>query len=643
LISTKQLWGGFAAVASLVLSAVSVAQRADDNAVTAAADAFGTSIGFQNVGLYSADDARGFSPQQAGNLRIEGLYFDQQTWATGGCMVRETSMRVGIAAQSYSFPAPTGIADLSLRTPGDQALTSAILTRGPFDAATADLEAQLPLLDSTLGVDLCAGYRENFGIDFFRKSHTEVLGTTFRWRPLAATEIVPFWSYVVGGARQIVPVLYTDGTLPLPLFRTQELGTQEWTNWGWRQTTFGAVVKSSLADRWTLAAGLFHSLELDPVGYDPYLTLLTPRTVDSVMDIVPPFMAESTSGELRLSRIFSNGAHRQELQLAVRGRSVNREFGGDSLTDFGAIDLTSEALMAQPNLAFGSVSRDRTRQLDLGLTFEERWQDVGSFAVGVLDDHYHRSVLVPGESVDTDRTGPRLVNLRMTMDVGRALILYGSFVQGLEDSALAPVSADNRNEPPPATRTRQVDGGLRWAPSEKFALILGAFDIHKPYFNVDADNVYTQLGRLQYRGLETSLSYREGGLTMLLGGVFLQPRVTRLIPEPGATGDVPLGPVPLTMTANLDYAPSRWGPWAASLQWNRLSSRVATTDDGIYLPALATLAAGLRYHWTLRSRPWTLRLDGFNLTDARGLHVSNLDAVLPEQGRRFMLTLATDQ
>jgi len=192
--------------------------------------------------------------------------------------------------------------------------------------------------------------------------------------------------------------------------------------------------------------------------------------------------------------------------------------------------------------------------------------------VGVLDDHYHRSVLVPGESVDTDRTGPRLVNLRMTMDVGRALILYGSFVQGLEDSALAPVSADNRNEPPPATRTRQVDGGLRWAPSEKFALILGAFDIHKPYFNVDADNVYTQLGRLQYRGLETSLSYREGGLTMLLGGVFLQPRVTRLIPEPGATGDVPLGPVPLTMTANLDYAPSRWGPWAASLQWNRLSS-----------------------------------------------------------------------
>ena len=264
-----------APVTCLAVVGPAFGQRADENAVTAAQDAFGTQIGFQNVGLYSANDARGFSPQQAGNLRIEGLYFDQQTWVTGDCMVRETTMRVGIAAQSYSFPAPTGIADLSLRTPGNKALISAVLTRGPFDAATADLEAQIPLT-ATLGVDLCAGYRKDFDVDVFRESHTGVFGTTFRWRPTQGTEIIPFWSYIVGGARQIVPSVYTDGTLPLPLFRTQDLGAQDWTTWGWHQTTFGVVMKSALGDRWTLAAGLFHSLERDPIVYDPYLTLLTP-------------------------------------------------------------------------------------------------------------------------------------------------------------------------------------------------------------------------------------------------------------------------------------------------------------------------------------------------------------------------------
>jgi hypothetical protein len=98
----------------------------------------------------------------------------------------------------------------------------------------------------------------------------------------------------------------------------------------------------------------------------------------------------------------------------------------------------------------------------------------------------------------------------------------------------------------------------------------------------------------------------------------------------------------MQMGARSRYAPPRWGPWAASVQRNRLSPRVATTDNGTYLPALATLEAGVRCHWTLRSHPWTVRLDGFNLTDARGLHVSNLEVVLPEQGRRFTLTLATD-
>src|SRR5437879_7567303 len=172
-------------------------------------------------------------------------------------MVRETRMRVGIAAQSYSFPAPTGIADLSLRTPGDKALLSAILTRGPFNTATADVETQIPLADRALGVDLCAGYRKNFEVDVFRESHTGVFGTTLRWRPTQNTEIVPFWSYVVGRAREIVPVVYTDGTVTLPLFRTRDLGTQDWTSWEGGRTTNARSVKGAPAIPGNLPAVLF--------------------------------------------------------------------------------------------------------------------------------------------------------------------------------------------------------------------------------------------------------------------------------------------------------------------------------------------------------------------------------------------------
>ncbi len=420
---------------------------------------------------------------------------------------------------------------------------------------------------------------------------------------------------------------------------------QDYTTWGWNQTNLGVILKSALANQWALAAGVFHSRENDPLGYDPYMTLLPQPygSAEYVMDVAPAFVNESTSGEVRLSRSFTHGSQQQQLQFAVRGRSVQREFGGDATSPAVVLTpFTSQQQFPPPDLAFSAENHDSTRQLDVGVTFEELWQG-GSFALGVLNDHYRRTVRMPDGATDTDQTSPWLINMRLAVNAARDLIVYGSYVQGLEDSAVAPVSADNRNEPPPATRTWQVDGGLRYAPSARLQLILGAFEIHKPYFNTGDDNIYRQLGQLQYRGLETSLSYNDNGLTVLLGGVLLQPRVERTLSEPGATGDVPLGPVPLTLTANLDYAPPQWGPWGASLQWNRLSSRVATTSNADYLPALDTVTAGVRYHWVMRGRPWNLRFDAFNLTDAHGLHVTDLEVVLPEQGRRFMLTLATDQ
>ena len=52
-------------------------QRASENAVTAAQDVFGTTVGNETIGIYTDDDVRGYSPIQAGNIRIDGLYFDK--------------------------------------------------------------------------------------------------------------------------------------------------------------------------------------------------------------------------------------------------------------------------------------------------------------------------------------------------------------------------------------------------------------------------------------------------------------------------------------------------------------------------------------------------------------------------------------
>ncbi|MGO4781606.1 hypothetical protein AB4084_39580, partial [Lysobacter sp. 2RAB21] len=59
-------------------AAAADAQRAGDNAVTAAEDAFGATLGNETIGLYSSKQVRGFSPVDAGNVRMDGIYFDRQ-------------------------------------------------------------------------------------------------------------------------------------------------------------------------------------------------------------------------------------------------------------------------------------------------------------------------------------------------------------------------------------------------------------------------------------------------------------------------------------------------------------------------------------------------------------------------------------
>ena len=54
------------------------AQRADTTAASEADDAFGLSVAGETIGLYSDKYVRGFSPVNAGNLRLDGLYIDRQ-------------------------------------------------------------------------------------------------------------------------------------------------------------------------------------------------------------------------------------------------------------------------------------------------------------------------------------------------------------------------------------------------------------------------------------------------------------------------------------------------------------------------------------------------------------------------------------
>jgi len=634
----------FVAGTSLLLASPADAQRAKDNAVTAASDAFGTVVGNQTVGLYSPTSARGFSPTQAENVRIEGLYFDQQPTSSDPYLFSGSDMRVGIAAQSYAFPSPSGIADLKLRTPAGSAGASIVLDRGPLDQYSAEVDAQYPVTEDSLSIGINAAAAQNFDYDYALTSARRAISLVARFQPNPGAEVIPFFGYIHNFEHEETPFVFSDRAHPLPLFEEQRLPTQRWTTWAWNTSTAGLIAKVAIAGPWTLRAGLFRSAQEEAQNYNDLLLRVRPNGVaDHVVDVSPAHTSSSYSGDLRVTRSVSDDTHQRELTLAVRGRHVNRQYGGDSITDLGPTSIYENLSVPQPALVFSDQKRDEVRQTGVGINYSERWKDRASLGLGMLVTDYSRKLRTATLPATTERTTKLLPTVSFTANAFRTVSVYGSYTRGLEDSMTAPAEAVNRGEPPSATPTWQIDGGTRVILRPNLQLLVGVFKVHKNYFGLDTANRYTQVGDISSRGVESSATLTgPDGLTVVAGGVWLRPEVKRQILERGGSGNVPVGPVPRTININVDYAPSNWRGWGAKMQWTALSSRVETGDDLYRLPPLATLNVELRYVFKLFNRPASARLDAANVTNAAGLTISSAYTVIPQLRRNYTFTFAAD-
>ena len=180
-----------AAAMACASSAAHAQSRSDENAVTQAEDAFGFSVGRESLGIYNAGNARGFSPTAAGNIRIDGLYFDQM-YNLAGTVLNSTSIKVGLSAQGYPFAAPSGIVDLSLRRPDDKSGASVVTNFDSFGSLGVEVDGSLPVSSTlSLGYGL-NGTHVEFPDGTSNWNHTESL--IARWRPAAGIEIMPFYA-----------------------------------------------------------------------------------------------------------------------------------------------------------------------------------------------------------------------------------------------------------------------------------------------------------------------------------------------------------------------------------------------------------------------------------------------------------------
>jgi iron complex outermembrane recepter protein len=176
-----------------------------------------------------------------------------------------------------------------------------------------------------------------------------------------------------------------------------------------------------------------------------------------------------------------------------------------------------------------------------------------------------------------------------------------------------------------------------------------AFDLRKPYFNLDARNVFTELGSLRTRGVEISLAGRPAeGLNLVAGVALMDPKVMGEAVELGRVGERPVAQTQKLRRANADYRLPFWrgasvdaglvytGPVAASVRVD------PSTGRQLHVPARAVIDLGGRYRFDLVRTPAVVRVQLQNATDAGGWRPTQAGGFQTHDPRRISVSLAID-
>lgn len=624
------------------------AQRAGDNAATQSSDAFGRSVGNEKSGIYTSDDVRGFNPVDAGNVRLEGLYFDQVDRVSTR-LIDTTTIRVGPASQRYPFPAPTGLVDYSLTQPGAQHSYSFTLDTGSTSSKGpgGSVELKVPFDGARLGLSGGVGFRNlqraEGGTGFVR-----TLGATLAWRPAPGTELLLFGGDFLYRSDEARPTLFLAGTGgPPPMERGRDL-SQPWTGRSSDTWMWGGIAKHGLGDGFLLESGLFYNRrDYHRVYADLFTGVLADGTSSGhrIVADAGSFDA-SLSGELRLVREWRSGPGKQQLTLSLRGRHKVRRFGGTPTSSFGPGDLGVRTILAEPVYAIGSKNRDRVDQLTYGLAWSLVTDHGFAIDAGISRSSYRKAINfadpLSGDPVSRDH--PTTWNISASYRVLPGFTLYAGASHGQEEALIAPDVAVNRSEAPPAIHTRQIEAGFKLALSPRLTLVVGAFTITKPYYNLDPSLRYRQLGSLNHRGLELSLTGQiVPGLNVVGGTMLLDPRISGEAVDSALIGPLPVGQVRRHSVVNLDWRPGAGhSPLSVDLTLESWSSRVGNSANTLFAPARTILNLGARYRFKTAGGTFLIRPQLLNLTDNYGWQVSTSGGWTYSAPRTFIIQVVAD-
>ena len=534
----------------------------------------------------------------------------------------------GSSSMYYGLVPPSGIVNFVTKRAGDKPVTSlatSVNNHGGVDAHV-DMARRFGT-DDTMGlrVNAAAG-KEEIGIDHF-EGDRKLLALAYDWRVSPSINFkADVEHYRKDASEQAALSLYarsdTRRSTPLvpPLVDNRNNLAGQWQRYDAQATNVLLRTDISLSDDWLLTLETGQAVAKRDRHYSNF-GFSTPADV------------ATGNGTLDLSysrgQRFENTNHRAELLGRVVTGAVSHELTV-GLTANKREGLLGEAASASvPQNYYNPVAVAPTapgawrasgtsNTTDKGVyvmdrvSLGERWQ----LLAGLRYSDYRNTSTSSGTTqvYEIDDTSP---NISLLYKPAPDVSVYASYLEGLEDTGVAPLNRANAGEvlPPAVNKQRELGVKARVLPSVLVQAAL--FDIRRPQTTIDAANRFVVGGRSEYRGLELSASGEFARhWAVLASALFMDAEITRV----GAANALELGKIPentarRTFSLFGEYRVPAVPGLALNAGLYHVGKRAVNNLNQAFVAGYTTLSLGSRYATTWNGTPVTLQANLDNATD----------------------------
>ena len=599
---------------------------------------------YNTTGYIENLSIRGFVLGQSGNLTRNGLAISNYSPAA-----LETKERIevlkGISGLQSGVSAPGGLVNFVSKVPLKETLSSATLALDGNGGSRVHLDSSLVLGE--------IGVRLNL-VDEQLRSHfdhadgsRQLLGLALA-TALGADTALNVDLEFARRSQPSVPglgLLDTNGDgvgerLPGPINPRLNLNNQSWSQpFQSESTTAQIALKHRFNADWqaSLAAGTQTIRVNDrltfPDGCSNAANYVYPGLCANGDVDVYDYRSEDEkrsvqSWDAHLDGTFAALGLTHNARLGLAGHEGRNDLQPMQAYNYvGSVNIFApqpQPLPADPTLTVLNTN-SRERAVDGYASLASQWNPALQSFVGVRASRLSRS------SALSD--GSQAVSLEQTVSTPWAALawsanasslLYASWGQGVELESVPnrPTDFANPGQVLPALKSEQTEIGIKWQPHARLLVTAAVFNIDKPYADnlpgATPDALPTRVAggkSARHRGLELAAAGRLGDALSLQASLMaLDARYTQAI-DPALVGQRVTNVPNLKGSVFADYKVAALPGLSVNALAVFESSKTATADGSVELPASWQLDAGVSYQHRLAGQSVVWRANLENVTD----------------------------